>query len=172
MLLNAVKNIFLSSAKNGATVNTVNLSGTTKTIPGGYVAVWGNLLIAICGGSVNGYHAAGYGAYIEVGFGDTPESVTDYNLADSNKDNPKLTYVAGGKNAAIQGDINNLYANFRNDSGTNVTVREVGIVGNGVGNSSGDFSEMCLFFRKVLETPVTIAPGETYSFSYRVRFKS
>lgn len=111
-------------------------------------------------------------ATIEVGFGDTAESASDYNLADPNFDNPQLSVSAYGKNAIALGDILNVYGNFRNNGGTNVVVKEIGIFANPAGITSSSGSYTILTFRKVLDTPITIAPGETYSFSYNVRFKS
>lgn len=171
MLLNAAKNIFLAASKYGG-VSFVNLAGNTYTILGGNNTVMGNCLQGLCGGQYGTYHGAQYGTcYIEVGFGDTPVSASDYNLADSNETNPKLTCVSSGKGATTIGDINHPWANFRNDGGTNVVVREIGLVSNVAGDQQ-IAAARGLIFRKVLDNPVTIAPGETYGFSYNVRLKN
>lgn len=114
----------------------------------------------------------GYTA-MDVGFGDTPESENDYKLENGNTESNLLQVVSYGRNSTALGDLLNLYANFRNNGASNVVVKEIGIYGNptNAGASSGGIRTV-LLYRKVLETPVIIAPGETYSFIYNVRFKS
>lgn len=132
-----------------------------------------NAITAICGG-VNiilssYYNTSNPWAGIDVGFGDTPVSAEDYTLADSNFTNRQLEVVACGRNTGALGDIMNLYVNFRNSGNSNVVVKEIGVVGNATSSSTGARSG--LFWRKVLDTPVTIGPGEVYAFNYRVRIK-
>ena len=105
-----------------------------------------------------------------MGFGDTPETPDDYQLADSNYANRKLTVVGIGKNTPALGDIFSVFANFSNDGAENVIVKEIGIVGNPTDSSTT--ANLCLLYRKVLDSPITIAPGEIYNFSYRVRIKT
>ena len=109
---------------------------------------------------------------LEIGYGDTPESASDYNLADPDYLNTKLTCVAFGRSTINTGDILHIYSHFKNNGGSNVTVREVGVFMNPSTSTSTGGNNVVLSFRKVLESPVTIAPGETYAFDYNVRFKS
>lgn len=106
---------------------------------------------------------------LDVGFDDTPETAADYAW-NGNLKNPQLSYLSGGVLNKSLGDIISLYAIFKNNSGSNVVVREIGMLGNcGGGTTESYFG---LWIRKVLETPVTIAPGESYSFQYTLRFKN
>lgn len=173
MINNNAKKGFLFLCSGGSTgLNGTNILGNNTTY---VINDYG--IRAACGytaANPNQYATLGYGsAFVAVGFGDTAESPDDYGLADGNYSNPLLSVSAYGKNASAVGDILNLYANYRNNGNSNVTVREVGIIGNPTGNSQATGSNnVCLLYRKVLDTPVVIAPGETYSFSYNVRFKS
>ena len=104
-----------------------------------------------------------------MGLGDTPETEGDYALADSVHTNYKLSFVGGGRNATGVGDLCSVYSSFRNNGSEPVVVKEVGLMGNPTTDSSQ--YKTALFFRKVLDTPITIQPGETYMFLYNVRFK-
>lgn len=165
MILNNARQVFAATTTNQERA-IKNLAGdTTATYP--VVSIW----MAMCGTS-NEYHRyhEGY-SYLEVGFGDTAVTSDDYNLADSNATNPKLTCVASGKNNPNGADLINTFANFRNDGASNVVVKEIGVVGHIASSSSASVSNVALMYRKVLDTPVTIAPGETYNFNYRIRIR-
>lgn len=108
--------------------------------------------------------------FLDVGFGDTPETYGDYQLADSNYVAQKLSIVSAQAVGRGSKDILNVLAIFRNNGAENAIVKEVGIYGNPCSQSQIDNVE--LLYRKVLDNPVTIAPGESYSFNYIVRLKN
>ena len=173
MILNNVK-IGFRSYHNNTNEKLININGSAT---GGYISSGGASFTQ----SITGMNAnppanlltlsAGY-SILDIGFGNTPESASDYVLADGNAQNQCLTVVSYGKNTAALGEILNNYLNVRNDGGSNVTVTEIGFYGDCTGSSSTAGNNTSLLYRKVLETPVTIAPGETYSFNYVIRFKS
>lgn len=171
MINNNAKKVFQVGISGGY-IYGVNINGaqTSYTLNETYA------LLALCGRDAVSPGAAlslPYGgACVVVGFGDTAEAPDDYGLADGNYNNVRLAVANYGKNSYVAGDIISIYAGYTNNTGSNVTVKEVGIIGNPTGNSQASGgNNVCLLFRKVLETPVTIAPGETYIFSYRVKLK-
>lgn len=175
MLLNNAKLGFFAYQLDTNTKFTNILNAQTSGVlsPGGTSA----FIRVFCGGNVK----PGYDSYLnigssvsflDIGFSDDPESVTNYKLGDGNYANPRLTVVNYNKNTPTLGEIFNQFINVRNDGNTNVVVKEIGILGNPTGSSSSAGNNTCLIVRKVLETPVTIAPGETYSFNYILKFKN
>ncbi len=176
MLTNNSKTIFLAFATL-TSLKGVNINGAETSASYGFSTSQAQSIIAFCGGYMadptTAYGSLGGGiSLLNVGFGDTPETAGDYILADGNDANPLLKVVARSKNVAALGEICNVYVNVRNDGSSNVTVKEIGLYGNPTYSGSSGGSNTCLLARKVLETPVTIAPGETYSFNYVLRFKS
>lgn len=127
-----------------------------------------SILFAICGnmGQMNYNPTNSNNQILDVGFSDTAESVNDYQWT-GNVYNSSLSLVSAQKLSKGNNEILNLIAVFRNNGASNVIVKEVAYL---VNTSSG--VKTGLFARKVLETPVTIAPGESYSFNYILRFKS
>ena len=119
--------------------------------------------------SINGANGS---IAIDIGFSDTAETGNEYCLADGNARNPLLSVVGYGRNTGTVGEIINNYLNVRNNGSSNVIVKEVGYYGNPTSGGSSDGSNSILFARKVLDTPVTIAPGETYNFTYVLKFKN
>ena len=161
----------LVAAVNASEIYLTNYHGvqTTNKTTGGTSTCY-YALKTLCSPSSSNYFSTSYiNSFVDVGYGDTPETEDDYYLADGNKTNPLLTCVGSGKNSFGVGDFTNVYANFRNDGASPVVVKEVGILGNPTA-ASGD-GNIVAFFRKVLDNPITIQPGETYSFQYNVRFK-
>lgn len=168
MILNNARQIFAGQTA-GSQRTLTSLGGNNLTTwPFTGSDTW-KMWASMCGWS-NVYHNFDAGSsYLEVGFGDTAVTAADYDLADSNLSNPKLTCVASGKNSPNGTDLINTYANFRNDGSSNVVVKEIGVVG--VFNSQSSINAAALMYRKVLDTPVTIAPGETYNFNYKIRIR-
>lgn len=118
------------------------------------------------------------GAFImDVGFGDTAENYNDYALDSPNMNAGSLTFTT--IQSLERGDNDIFYINgvFQNMGGTNVTVREIGFYckpasGTDPATPTNVGKYCTLIIRKVLETPVTIAPGEAYSFSYTLRLRN
>lgn len=173
--------MILKNAKLGFEVHASSISQAAKNINGTNTSAMSTSSVAFinsfCGNAMIGISAnynnlsPGNGL-LDVGFEDTPVSESDYILADGNATSARLTVVARGKNTATLGEICNVYTNFRNDGNTSVIVKEIGLYGNPTGSSSSGGNNTALLCRKVLDAPVTIAPGETYSFNYVMRFKS
>lgn len=136
--------------------------------------------------SGSGYYA------LDVGFGNTAESADDYKLEESNmhlvqRSTAPLYHVSGkvysGLTSAVQnlmpdsddGCMLRIEALYQNESQTDdVVVKEMGIiavpgaVGNPTSMAAGE-AGWFLIARKVLASPVTIHPGETYKFTYKIK---
>ena len=137
---------------------------------------------------------AGYGyMMLDVGFGNTAESADDYKLAESNmhlvqRSTAPLYHISGkvyngnaGNSQNIMPDSDDgcmlrIEALYQNESTTNdVVVKEMGIIAvpgaNGGTTSLTQAGEAGWFLiaRKVLASPVTIHPGETYKFTYKIK---
>ena len=167
MILDNYKNCFVCMQRSSSQ-NVTNFLGNSVSL---YTS---NVFKNVVGQTVGAYVetlSAGVSA-VDIGFGNTPESASDYKLADGNTSNQLLTIVNYGKNSAGIGDIINAYLNVRNNDGANVTVKEIGFYTNPTNSGSTGGNNTVLLLRKVLDTPVTIAPGETYSFTYVLRFKN
>lgn len=98
-----------------------------------------------------------YALAIVVGSGDTEVTYDDLKL--DNDISGTLTFVVG---SAITNSVANrifysITANYKNATDAPITVKELGI-----------FSVGCIYTRSVLDTPVTINPGETYAFTYSI----
>lgn len=164
MLLNNLKNIFYGYAA-GSAQHIPNLSGSGINVSLNSVQT----IQSLTSYNVQLYGVNAGNSWIDVGYGDDAVTGSDYCLADSNYSNRKLTAIAAGRNTPTLGDIFNGYMNFRNDTAENVIVKEIGICGNPT--SGNNIVNMILYYRKVLDNPITIAPGEVYSFNYKVRIK-
>lgn len=120
--------------------------------------------------------SSNYGAF-DVGFDDTPESTSDYifhgnfykrNIASPSE--PALTPISYSAPTKAIGEIINHIVTYRNETGSNITVREIAVLSNPTQVSNGN--KYVMLIRKVLDTPITIAPGESYTFQYILRFKN
>ena len=95
--------------------------------------------------------------FIGVGSGDAVESANDYKL--DNYINT-LSYVSGV--AGNNGDLTTKTTTFKNNTSSTIVVKELGLY--------YGWSNMTpvLIARKVLDTPVSIEPGETKTFSVHI----
>ena len=94
-----------------------------------------------------------------VGTGDTEPKETDYKL-----DNyVEMTPIAQSQNGGA-GNILNASRTLRNDSSSPVIVKEVGLYFKA--NGSGRLK--LLLARDVLPTPITMQPGESYTFTFKI----
>lgn len=115
------------------------------------------------------YGGNGYAAYhVIIGAGNTPVTVDDYDLADS-------SIMASDKmqsqNQSANSNRNNgavVSTQWYNSSAAPITVKEIGLAFKNNSNNQYSKSVNVLAARKVLDTPVTIQPGETYVFTYKV----
>ncbi len=113
--------------------------------------------------------SSGYGAFhVIAGAGDTPVTEEDYDMAD-------ISILANDKLRSIQQTATYAQSNgavvttsYRNDSASPITVKEIGLA---YKNSNTAYSKAAniLITRKVLDSPVTIQPGDTYVFSYNIK---
>lgn len=100
--------------------------------------------------------------HVEAGTGTTPASSTDYAITNPNAG---LTAVSrsntlGSNPNASQDYVGIFTTTYRNDTNADITVNEVGLVGNLQGVSVW----YILAAREIID-PVTIAPGEAYTFT-------
>lgn len=109
------------------------------------------------------YNNGASGYYVDVGFDDTAPTVNDYKLGDSNAiDTDKLTWVSSASVNTVP-YIRMVSSTYRNDGSDAVVVKEIGIVSKT--SAANMKSRNGLLTHSVLSTPVTIAPGETYTFT-------
>lgn len=105
---------------------------------------------------------AGY--YVDVGFDDTTPTIDDYVLGDSNATAATrlLTYVSSTSAGGTYPYIRYVTTVYRNDTENDVVVKEVGLVSKYSLANRADRNY--LLTHTVLDTPITIHAGETYSF--------
>ena len=96
--------------------------------------------------------------FIGVGSGDAVESANDYKL--DNYINT-LSYVSGV--AGHNGDLTTKTTTFKNNTSSTIVVKELGLYYACETNMAP-----VLIARKVLDTPVSIEPGETKTFSVHI----
>ena len=132
--------------------------------------------------------------FVDIGFGNTAEAATDYKLANSNAEmgTPSLAHKYGtnysGRNyntdsTAAQrifpdddpDTIVRVESVYENQTNEDIVVKEMGLMWRPGPRSNYNASvgswtyNHFLIARKVLATPVTIHPGETYKFIYRLK---
>lgn len=174
MVLANYCNLFPNSSDQGMQMVDASSNQFTAVAPSYNSKTGYGYAMNCAAGMMYGYNALNNGySWVDVGFGDTAESPGQYELAaPNNSATPKLTCIGGGQNNH-SGVLTNrtffdIYSNFRNDTSSNMIIKEVGYYGNLYGENS---THKCLLCRKVLDTPITIAPGESYSFNYRLKIK-
>lgn len=119
----------------------------------------------------NSYANSGGGSvWLDVGYGDTPETFDDIKLSNSNYSDRKLTVLSMTSLSKSSKELINITETVRNDTDNNAIVKEIGYICNPT--YQGNLNYCVLLMRKVLDNPVTIAPGESYSFNYIVRLKN
>lgn len=109
---------------------------------------------------------SGQPVYVAIGSGETEPTVDDYTLETplmSTLTRVSMEWNWGSYNSDTKlGWVNTLW---RNNTSAPVTVKEIGLYMYGQYN---DNANVFCIARSVLETPVTIGVGETYSFYYEV----
>jgi len=113
--------------------------------------------------------AGGSNRGIQVGSGDTAMTIDDYaldTLIANGTGAGQLSYGAQSERSSIavnsdEQKVVGITRAFTNNSGGDVTIKEVGFVAGWyyASGTNGYF----LLWRKVLDTPVTLSPGETYT---------
>lgn len=112
--------------------------------------------------------------FLDIGFGNTQVSKSDYVLADSNwlrraNNQPSLTIrTLESIPPTDEHTITWLMTTVTNDTNQEFIVRELGIA---VRQWSADPKDLVLVARKVLSSPKRVLPGDTASFSFQLRFE-
>lgn len=151
------ENFLKWSTSNIAVTNMNGTSSTTSQIGGNIISNVNN---------VNSYYSnATAGSYVDVGFGNTPETQSDYKLAISNAvDTPTLTFISNG--FVAQGTypyMRNLTTTYVNNSGNDVTITEIGYVQKT--NTANAPTGNALLSREVLDTPILVPNGQQVSIT-------
>ena len=111
---------------------------------------------------------------ILVGTGTNAVTENDYTLTmiDTNVLNPLSNTAKNGGNVNNYTRLSTVSTTFNNISSSSVTVTELGIAYQ-PGTTSGSVTNWTriLFTRELLDTPVTIAPGESYTFTAVIDIK-
>lgn len=126
--------------------------------------VGGSIVAAV--NNVNAYYSnTASGSYVDVGFGNTPESQSDNKLAISNAvDSPTLTFISNGFVAnGTYPYLRNLTTTYANNSGNDVTITEIGYVQKGGQASNAGYN--ALMSREVLDTPILVPSGQQVSIT-------
>ena len=112
------------------------------------------------------YSNTNQGVFVDIGFGDTVPASSDYKLEDSNAcDTPTLTFISTAVSRGYP-DIRNVTSVYRNDTGSAVIVKEVGVVGTGSQANNNQYNG--LLSRTVLDNPITVNAGETMAFTVAI----
>lgn len=106
--------------------------------------------------------------WIDVGFGNSAENSADHCLADANATNESLTCVSQSAITKEDTDVFAAKATFRNDGSLSIIVREIGLFVGKASNTMSSYTDCMLVGRDLLSEPLTIDPGESYEFTYRV----
>ena len=107
------------------------------------------------------------GWYVMIGTGNTPPTKTDIHLESIINLSPTSTSLVVGTNNILKKVIHK----FTNTTDEAIVVKEIGLGYGGKVNASWPNNYfMCA--RKLLDTPITMQPGETYQFSYTIGIKS
>lgn len=97
--------------------------------------------------------------FLVLGDSDAPEEASQYSLQ-GNRIEGNLTKVS---HSIVASDVINMTVTYRNDTASSITVKEIGYV-IWQGYNSADYS-CTMLSRKVYDTPVTIPPGESRTFT-------
>lgn len=145
---------------NFSSASLVSMSGSsvsTSQIGGGLAGYVNN---------TNSYYSSNSaGSYVDVGFGNTPETQSDNKLAISNAiDSPTLTFISNGFVAnGTYPYLRNLTTTYANNSGNDVTITEIGYVQKGGQASNAGYN--ALMSREVLDTPILVPSGQQVSIT-------
>lgn len=114
-----------------------------------------------CTESISSYSAgnrSATGCFMCCGTGNTPESITDYKLDSF----VELELVNGSVGFSVS-KILSINTTFKNNTNSSITIKEIGLYSRPSASTSAH--SKVLIYRKVLDTPVTIAPDEVYTFT-------
>ena len=106
-----------------------------------------------------------YYLYLALGSSTTTPTFDDYSMEESDVTS-QLTYINGVVARSIDKTILSLTQVFKNETANPITINEIGL-GYCYAYSATN-KRAILLARKVLDTPVTMQPGETYNFTYSI----
>lgn len=111
--------------------------------------------------------ATGVGIYF--GRGTTPPTENNYRMEDVITTGLSFT-TQGVKTTKPNAGVYVVENTFivRNTASEEITISEIGCIG--LAGKSSSKKYYCLYERQVLDTPVTIAPGESKLITYRITF--
>lgn len=143
-------------------------NGTTNTSITNIMG-FDNMITRVYGGSPCDYNyttggsaSTGLHWFVAVGRGDTEPTFDDYALADKARE---LTWLHGSATVNTGNTIWSVTNTFRNDTSAPITIKEIGL---GIYPNQNADNYGVYLARSILETPVTIGVGETYSFTYNI----
>lgn len=111
-------------------------------------------------GSTNHKNLA-IGVSILVGSGMTDPTENDYTLENV----ISLTHISGSASTSANSFLT-VSRTLKNDSTETVTINEVGLFYNFLEDSNDTARTVTLFAREVLTSPITMKPGESYTFTF------
>ena len=104
------------------------------------------------------------GISIILGSGDTQPTIKDVKL--SNDVTKNLSYIAGSTSKEENSEYSKLVpVTYKNNTANTVTVKEVGLMMQETPSGSS-FYRKALLGRVVLDAPIVMSPGDTYTFTY------
>ena len=107
------------------------------------------------------------GISIILGSGDTQPTTKDVKL--SNDVTKNLSYIAGSTSKEESSEYNKLVSvTYKNNTANTVTVKEVGLMMQETPSDVMSYSyyRKALLGRVVLDAPIVMSPGDTYTFTY------
>ncbi len=105
-----------------------------------------------------------------VGYGTTAPTSSDYSMEDLDTDLTQISIIKTPNASISYSDdfVCSYTATYKNNTENNIVITEIGF---GFYNTYGGYSSddrNVLLAREVLETPVTIEPNKSYSFSITI----
>lgn len=146
------------------TAGTINTYSVIATIPGCFNAVCSDNQIIIPTGGRMSWN----GLLVAVGTGSAEPTADDYTLESlvSHTDMPVSSSTLG---ITASGTKQYTYI-LNNSTDAAITVAEIGLYLRSSAITTGLTPLCCLLGREVLDTPVTVQPGQTATFTYEIAF--
>lgn len=156
-MLNQNYRLFVGGALNGenVTLNVYEGSGLDRTFPAKAWQTYGPSTYT-WSGSYSVYRIG-----LVLGRGTSKPTESDIQL----EDEITLSHVTGSMVSGTSSYVKLISATYKNNNSETVVVNEVGVVLNDT-NSNGN--ALALIGRIVLDTPVVMNPGDSYTFSYAI----
>ena len=146
------------------TTGTINSSSAPAAVPGCFNAVCSDNQVII----PTGGEASWNGLIVAVGTGSTEPTVDDYTL------DSLVTYTDMPVSSATVGVTASGTKQFtyvlNNATDAAITVTELGLYLRSSAMTTGLTKLCCLLGRELLNTPVTVQPGQTATFTYEIGF--